>query len=131
MTLIYTPFYAAALALVFLYLSLRVVGARRGGYGRPDHPEGWRLERAVRGHGNFAEYTPLVLVLMALSELNGAPAWAINALGAMFVAGRLMHAAAFSTQHGMLMFRQIGTAATFSALLVGAVLCVWSVFIGG
>ncbi len=125
MSIVYTPLYAAVLALMFVYLSLRVVGARRGGYGRPDHPEGWRLERAVRGHGNFAEYTPLALILVLLLELNSAPAWAVHAVAATFLVGRILHAAAFSTQHGMFMFRQLGTGSTFTALLLGAGLNVW------
>ncbi len=125
MSMVYTPLYAAVLSVMFVYLSLRVVEARRGGYGRPEHPEGWRLERAVRGHGNFAEYTPLALILVLLLELNTAPGWMIHLVGATFLVGRVLHAAAFSTERGMLMFRQIGTGATFTALLMGAGLNGW------
>ncbi len=125
MALVATPIYAAILAVLFVYLSVKVIGARRGGYARPDHPEGWRFERAMRGHANFAEYTPLALILVLLLEVNGAPVWAVHLVGAMFVVGRVLHAAAFGTERGMFMFRQIGTGSTLTALLLGAGLNVW------
>lgn len=66
--------YAAALAIVFLVLSVRVIVLRRAraiGFGSTDNPE---LERRVRVHANFAEYTPFALLLLAMAELRGAPA---------------------------------------------------------
>ena len=45
--------------------------------------------RRIRGHANFAEYTPLALVLITLLELAGEPRWELHALGASLLAGRL------------------------------------------
>jgi uncharacterized membrane protein YecN with MAPEG domain len=43
---------------------------------------------AMRRHANFIEVVPLALIIIALSEMNGAPGWAIHAMGAVLtVAG--------------------------------------------
>ena len=49
------------------------------------------LERAIRGHGNFAEYTPIMLVLMLIAEQSSASATLLHSCGAMFLVGRLAH----------------------------------------
>jgi uncharacterized protein len=60
-----TALWAALLAPVCLWLSMRVIGQRRrariaiGTGGDP------ALERAMRAQANFAEYVPFALVLMA------------------------------------------------------------------
>ena len=62
-----TSLYASLLAFFFILLSLRVIALR----GNPlfavlkrAGDDKHSLERAIRGHGNFAEYTPIMLVLM-------------------------------------------------------------------
>ena len=60
-----TAIYAALLGLLFLALSVNVVRTRRAtrvSLGAGDHP---LLERRIRAHGNFAEYTPIALILIA------------------------------------------------------------------
>ncbi|HEY9163050.1 MAG TPA: MAPEG family protein, partial [Magnetovibrio sp.] len=54
------------------------------------------LERAIRSHGNLAEFAPSALILLGLLELNGLPAWQLWALGGAFTAARISHV------HGML-----------------------------
>ena len=54
------------------------------------------LERAIRTHGNIAEYVPSALILLALLELNGLPLWQLLFLGGGFTLARLSHV------HGML-----------------------------
>ena len=39
------------------------------------------LERAMRAHGNFAEYVPLCLVPMYLTEAHGEDLWPCMFLG--------------------------------------------------
>lgn len=117
-----TAAYAGLFALFFAFLSLRVINFRRRGFAGPDHPETWRLERAIRGHGNFAEYVPLILLLMAFAELNDANVFAIHVIGVVLLAGRLCHAIAFSTEKGVFQFRTIGTAMTMTALISGGLL---------
>ncbi len=61
-----TAISAALLGLFFLALSVNVVRPRRAtrvSLGAGDDP---LLERRIPAHGNFAEYTPIALVLIAM-----------------------------------------------------------------
>lgn len=92
MTPTITIFYAGALALVFLGLSLQVVALRRSlkvGIGSGGHES---LDCAIRAHGNFSEYVPLALLILLLVELGTAlPAWGVHSLGGLLLLGRVMH----------------------------------------
>ncbi|WP_421186938.1 MAPEG family protein [Aeromonas enteropelogenes] len=87
-----TLLYAGLLGLLFLLLSFWVV-KRRAQFkvmiGEGEAPE---LLAAIRTHGNFAEYVPLILLLMALCELAGAGALWLHLGGGMLLAGRVLHA---------------------------------------
>ena len=63
-----TAFYAALLAALFLYLSVRVIGWRRDRRVEFGHGEDFELLRRMRVHANFAEYVPFAIVLMGLAE---------------------------------------------------------------
>ncbi len=64
-----TAFYAALLAVLFLVLSFRVIGVRRGQRVEIGDGGDKELLRRMRVHANFAEYVPLALVLLALAEV--------------------------------------------------------------
>jgi hypothetical protein len=71
---------------------LNVIGYRRQhkvSLGSGGHDD---LERAMRAQGNFAEYVPISLILIACLELNAAPWWLVAATGVALIAGRLLHA---------------------------------------
>ena len=96
-----TALYAAILGLVLIGLAARIARLRNQtkigiGYEGSDV-----LSRAVRAHGNFIEYAPIGLILMALIELNGAPAGLLHGLGAALVIGRLLHAWGLSGSVGV------------------------------
>lgn len=123
MPLTITPLYAGIVALAFAAMTILVVRARyryRVSVGTGDDPA---LLRIVRGHGNFAEYVPLTLVLMALAEITGAPAVAVHAVGAALLAGRAMHAWCFMLSDGNLRVRVCGMLLTQFALISGGLLC--------
>lgn len=111
-----TAFWAALLAPVCLWLSLRVIGLRRrlrvaiGTGGQPV------LERAVRAQANFAEYVPFALVLMALAEAGGTPGWLLHPLGAALLAGRLAHGWGITREREDFRFRVGGMMATFGVI---------------
>lgn len=120
-----TPLYAALCGLLLLALSCRVVylrgrhGVRIGDGGHED------LQRAVRVHGNFVEYIPLLLLLLFLLELTRqAPVWVLHLLGALIFVGRILHALGVTMQHGheRSLPRIFGICCTFVPL---AVLSVW------
>lgn len=117
-----TPIYAALCALFFVYLSFRVIGQRRNtktSLGDGGHDS---LQQAIRVHGNFAEYVPMTIVLMALAELQSAPALALHAVGIALIVGRLLHAYAIPSANGRFQFRVSGMILTFLALAAGALL---------
>lgn len=119
------PIYAALLAALFVYLSIRTVRARRQlriGLGHAENPV---LLRAVRVHGNFAEYVPFALFMIFLVESSGAGPWTVHALCLALLVARLSHAYGVSQPREDLRFRVFGVATTFSVLLVsGAYLVV-------
>ena len=113
-----TPLYASFLTLVFVFLSFRVIGLRRAQkIGLGDGGDRDMLRR-IRAHGNFAEYCPLALLLMALAELQNQPDWRIHAIGGLLVAGRLAHA--YGVSNGLGTPRVAGMVLTFAALITGA-----------
>ena len=115
-----TPAYAALATLFFVFLSFRVIGGRRSaGVGLGDGGDRSLLRRQ-RVHGNFAEYVPLAIVLMALAELQNTPSAIIHLIGAALISGRLLHAYGVSQEPEQTGLRVAGMILTFVALLTGA-----------
>jgi uncharacterized membrane protein YecN with MAPEG domain len=122
--MIVTPLYAGLLALWFLVLSFRVIRGRRGGIPLGDGGDPLML-RAIRGHGNFAEYVPLVLVMMLILELSRFSIYVIHLIGLLLLVGRLLHGYALSFTERFMFGRFWGIILTFLALVIAAVLCIW------
>jgi uncharacterized membrane protein YecN with MAPEG domain len=119
-----TPIFAAFAACFLVYLSYRVIKIRKAhsvSVGTAGDPA---LERAVRNHGNFIEYAPLTLLMLAMVEYIGLAAWAVWVLGIMFVASRLIHFAGFRSKEAPGVFRVVGMALTFTTLISLAVISV-------
>ena len=120
-----TALYAAILGLVLIGLSARCArlrGKTHIGIGYEGSDE---LSRAVRAHGNFTEYVPLALILMALIELNGGPAPLLHGLGLALVIGRLLHAWGLSGSIGVSFGRVAGSIATWATIVVGALYAIY------
>ncbi|MGL4716539.1 MAG: MAPEG family protein [Aeromonas sp.] len=111
-----TLIYAGLLGLQFLGLSYWVV-KRRAQFkvmiGQGEAPE---LLAAIRAHGNFAEYVPLTLLLMALCELAGADVRWLHAGGAMLLVGRILHAIGIQIPKAPNVPRFVGTLLFWIAL---------------
>ena len=123
--------YAGLLGLVFLYLSVRVIGNRRRAQIALGVAGDAGLERAARVQGNFAEYVPLILVLVWLVEGSGYPAWAVHGLGGALVAGRAIHAYGVSQAREDFRFRVTGMVLTFATLAGSAGLLLAGRLFGG
>lgn len=119
-----TILYGGSLALWFLVLSVRVVWRRRAGISLGDGGSASML-RAIRGHGNFTEYVPLALILLAALELNGTSLYVLHGLGIALLAGRLLHGYALSFTEQFGFGRFWGTALTYGVLLVEALMCLY------
>ena len=116
-----TPIYAAALTLLFIVLSARVIAVRqsnRVSLGDAGHPD---LLGRIRAHGNFAEYVPLGVILLLMAELAGTSPVLLHLSGLLLLAGRICHAWALSGR-GRFGARTIGMLMTFAALALSAAL---------
>jgi uncharacterized membrane protein YecN with MAPEG domain len=86
-----TALYAALLGLVTVALQL-LVGRLRLDTDVSLHDGGHEaLAVAIRRHANFAEHVPFALILLALIELNGAPAGWLHTLGGALLLARIVH----------------------------------------
>lgn len=115
-----TALYAGALGLLLVYLSLRVVNLRKSyqvSTGSGGHAA---LELAARVQGNCAEYAPIGLLLLALTEAQGAPDLAVHGLGLMLLLGRLLHAIGYGRMPGNLKLRVAGMMLTFGMLALAS-----------
>lgn len=116
------PVYAALLAILFVALSVRVIGARRAGRIAIGSGGDAGLERRMRVQANFAEYVPFALLLLALAELRGASGLVLHGLCIVLLLGRCAHAWGVSNPREDLRFRMVGMIATFSVILLSALL---------
>ena len=110
------PVYAGVLALIYIFLAVRVIRTRQSARVAIGTGGNARLARAIRVHSNFAEYVPIALLLLAFMEMQGRPAWWINVLCLGLVAARLVHAYGVAQENENLRFRTIGVATTFLVL---------------
>ena len=111
-----TALYAGILGLMSIALGVPI-GRLRGKYGVSlgdgGHPD---LLLAMRRHGNFMEWIPLTLTLLALLELAGIGHQWIHALGGALVIVRVFHAAGLQVASIQSLGRFVGAAGT--ALIV-------------
>ena len=123
-----TSMVAAVLACLMFVLTA-LVSMRRVELGKQSgdiakfvfgHGEDEKLRRRIRAFGNFIEYTPIALILFALTEYQGAAYSLMLWLGGAFVIGRLLHALGMLLSPRFPLPRVIGMFATYAALLVPA-----------
>ncbi|MCP5173379.1 MAG: MAPEG family protein [Pseudomonadales bacterium] len=79
----------------------------------------------VRRHGNFTEYVPLALVLLAVLELNGTSATILHLLGSTLLMGRVIHPVGLSMENMNHPLRFLGTLLTMLVLIISAVIAIW------
>jgi uncharacterized membrane protein YecN with MAPEG domain len=116
--LIVTTLTACILTALFIHLSFAVIRLRRHhrvGLGSGGVDE---LERAIRAQGNFVEYVPIALILLACLELNGAPLWVTAILGIALVTGRVIHAKGINQPPPHFTNRIIGMRFTITTLIM-------------
>jgi uncharacterized membrane protein YecN with MAPEG domain len=124
-----TALYAGLLAVLLLVLALRIIRLRwklRVGIG--DGGDRMML-RAVRAHGNAAEYVPITLLLLLVVELNHGNPHLLHACGVVFVGSRVLHAVGLTRSGGPSWPRTAGTVGTMSVVIVLAV-CAIAGFVG-
>lgn len=100
-----TATYLAVLALIYVGLGLQVVRLRRrhkAGFGDGGNEE---LRCAIRAHGHFAEYVPLITLMVAFLEMSGLPAAGVHKLMGTLLVSRLLHPFGMYAKPGSLQFR--------------------------
>ena len=117
-----TPLYALPVALIYLVLWFRV-SARRGATGVSfgDNGDILLLQR-IRQHGNCAEWTSLILILMILAEGMGAPDIYLHISGALLLIGRIAHPFGLKPDNAGHPLRYVGNGSNILATL-NAMVC--------
>jgi uncharacterized protein len=113
-------FYIGLNALLLLALAYNV-GSRRGAQKQlqPGDMGDPVLTRSIRAHGNYAEYAPMVLLLLLILALLEFDALWLHVYGATFTAGRLIGAIGMMRAKHPNALRFTGNLVTGLALLVG------------
>jgi uncharacterized protein len=103
--------FAAGAAFINIWLALRCGSVRTKE--KILHGDGGStlLGRRMRAHANFAEFTPIVLILFILVEYTlGSSIW-LWAVAALYLVGRVLHAIGMDAEHAGLP-RMIGIVVT-------------------
>ena len=120
-----TAAYVAVLALLYAALGLQVVRLRRrnrvsfGDGGSGD------LRSAIRAHAHFAEYVPIIALMIAMLEMSGLAATKVHGLMAALLVARLLHPIGMYVKPQTLQFficRVGGMALTTLVMIVCAML---------
>ena len=125
-----TLLYAGLLSLWLLVLSGRVIAIRSQGISLGDGGNPVLLRR-IRAHGNFAEYVPMILVMIGFLELSQLSSVLIHIMGETLLVARLLHGYALSFSESFKFGRFWGTALTFLLLAVCGLLCVYQALFAG
>lgn len=116
-----TALYAGMLGLILVALSFMVIRQRLRAKVELFDGGDPQLGRAIRVQGNFTEYLPLALILMAAVEINGAPDLYLHIGGSVLLVARLFHAYGLTKSSGPSAGRFIGTIGTFIFIAAAAV----------
>ena len=86
-----TSAYLGILALLYLVLGLQVSRLRRGHRVLFGDGDNIKLRSAIRAHANFAEYVPIIVLMVAMLEMSGMPALRVHLLMGGLLVARLLH----------------------------------------
>ena len=124
-------FWTLPLALIFLWLSLRVIRYRRAERIPLGSGGNAALERAIRAHANFAEFVPFAVLLLLLAEWGGAWPALLHGLGALLVAARLSHGIGIVQEPEDFRLRVFGMMGTFGVMGIAALAAFWGALMRG
>jgi len=122
-----TALYGAILALILTVLAINVtvqrnrLGVLFGDGGKP------QMLRAIRVHGNSAEYIPIGVLLMGIYELNAELPLALHATGIALILGRLIYVGGVWNAETATAGRGIGIVLTWLTIAALAALNLWQI----
>jgi uncharacterized protein len=114
--------FAGVFALFNLWLAYRCVRIRLSGPGGVGDLGIPVLQARMRAHANFVEYTPFVLILMALLEYSGGSTELLKGVGIVYLLARVLHA--FGIERPRFTMQLIGAVGTWIVLLM---LAIWAI----
>jgi uncharacterized membrane protein YecN with MAPEG domain len=119
-----TAAYLGILALLYAALSMQVSRLRRGNRVLFGDGENLRLRSAIRAHANFAEYVPIIVLMVAMLEMSGMPAIRVHLLMAPLLVARLLHPLGMYAGPRSLQFQicRVGGTVLTTLVLIGAAL---------
>ncbi|MFK7994843.1 MAG: MAPEG family protein [Granulosicoccus sp.] len=112
-----TPIFALPVAVIYMVLWMRVTSKRSalaqsiGDGGNAD------LLLRIRQHGNCAEWSCFLLILMMISEGVGAPSLYLYIGGALLLLGRIAHPFGLKVDNAAHVLRYIGNGTNMLATL--------------
>ena len=113
-----TALYAAICGLLLMFMGIRVSYTR--GKQKVDLGDGGKdaMLRAIRVHGNAAEYIPISLILLLCLEMQGSNHWFLHVCGITLVISRLLHMQGLMTSAALTPGRLVGTGLGWALLAV-------------
>ena len=123
-----TANYLAVLALVYAVLALQVMRLRQGNKAAFSDGGNPGLRSAIRAHGNFIEYVPIITLMVAFLEMSGAAPLRVHLLMGALLLSRLLHPLGMYAAPNTLQFRigrVGGITITFVLLLACALIILW------
>lgn len=121
-----TLIFAAAAALINLWLSIRVGQVRTSQKVSVGDGGNEMVTRRMRAHANFVEYTPFFLILLGLTEL----AWGTNiwlwGAAIVFILGRIAHPFGMDGNGKLRMFGILSTMLVLLGLAIYALFIAYS-----
>lgn len=126
MGLFITPIYAALLGLIFVVLSIKTITIRRKNKVALGDGNNLLLQRAMRVHANFSEYTPIAIILVGFVESLKYNAIIVHVLLSVFMLGRIIHAYGLSQINENFRFRVFGMILTFNVIIISSALIIFN-----
>lgn len=115
-----TAYYASAFALIFVALSFNVIRFRLKSRIPFGDGKDKSMKRAIRVHGNFAEYVPITLIMIYFVETQGQNSALVHGLGSAFLLARISHIYGVSQIKENIVFRVFGLFITGCVLSISA-----------
>lgn len=129
MELTVIPLYAGLLGLFYTFLSFRVIRLRRSEQIGVGDGGVSSLTKAMRVHGNFSEYVPFTLLLLAFLEVKGMQPWILHIFAATLIVSRMLHHFGLSKSKGVSFGRFYGALLTFVIMIVASIACIVKTFL--
>lgn len=123
-----TALYVGLFMLLLLVLAIGVVRQRLSTQTSMGDGGHISLMKAVRAHGNATEYVPMVLIGLAVLELNGGNGVLLHLYGSGLLVARFSHAFGMQLADEGNSFRKVGVVLTWLVMLAMGVHLITSTF---